>query len=93
MIEETAKPLVCPATKFCAFENCGAEFNPKSNRQYFCSPRCRRRQRYLPTKRFTQERRSEMQAVRNAAFRVLTRDFSLGFDGRHGGPRNVSYTT
>ena len=86
MSEEIQKPGVCLATVFCAFENCNAPFVPTSNRQRFCTPRCRRAQKYLSLRRATQGRR-------NAKFRVRTRDFSLGFDGRHGGNRNVNYTT
>ena len=86
MSQEIQKPEVCPATIFCAFESCNSPFVPTSNRQRFCSPRCRRRQKYLPAKRATQGRR-------NDKFRVRTRDFAIGFDGRHGGNRNVSYTT
>jgi len=80
-------------TTFCAFRDCGKAFSPKSNRQRFCSARCRRRQLYLPTKRKTQARRDASLARRNAEFKIRTRDFSLGFDGRHGGNRNTASTT
>jgi hypothetical protein len=88
MTGKTLKPEVCSGVRFCAFEDCRLEFrvSGNSNRQKFCSPSCGRRQRYLPKKLATQSRR-------NSRYRIRTRDFSLSFDGRHGGNLNANYTT
>jgi hypothetical protein len=79
-----ANPVVCPGAIFCTREGCRETFVPANRRQRFCSDRCRAAAHYLPLKRAKQERK-------NARLRALNRDRSLGFDGRYGGPANLSY--
>jgi hypothetical protein len=67
----------------CGFEFCQKAFKPTNKRQRFCSAKCRAAAKYLPLKMFNIE-------TKNARFARLNRDRSLGFDGRYGGPQNLS---
>src|SRR5437588_517952 len=77
----------------CALFECRKKFTPTNRRQRFCSGRCRAAASYLPAKRANEAKRRMSLPLKNAKFKELNRDRSLGFDGRYGGPANLNYTT